>query len=90
MDRYGFRAKTFRYETLPDGVTPRVAIANSAQTDADLRGDIWGRTISSASAAGLSVWSSQQVWMLVPEAHLQQPNGQVIGGTALGASWLGR
>ena len=83
MDRYGFGRKTFRYETLPDGVTPRVHLANTTQTDADIRTDIWGNTISGATSAGLPIWSSQQVWMLVSEAHLEQPNGDIIGGTAL-------
>ncbi len=82
MDRYGFGFKTFRYETLPDGVTPRVRVVNTTQTDANIRTDVWGRTIDAASTGGLSVWSTGQVWMLFSEAHQQQANGSVIGGTA--------
>ncbi len=87
MDRYGFGFKTFRYETLPDGVTPRVRVVNTTQTDANIRTDVWGRTIDAASTGGLSVWSPGQVWMLFSEAHQQQANGSVLGGTALGASF---
>lgn len=87
MDRYGFGFKTFRFETEPDGVMPRIRTVRTATTDATIRGDIWGQTISAASGAGLPIWSTGQVWMLMSEAHLQQANGSVIGGTALGASF---
>lgn len=87
MERSGFGPKTFRYETEPDGTTPKVYTVNVAQTDDYLRGDLWGRTISAASAAGIPVWTARQVWWLIPEAHLQSAAGQVSGGTALGASF---
>jgi hypothetical protein len=87
MQRYGFGYKTFNCETLADGVTPSVHTVGTSMTDADLRSDIWGQTLTAASNAGLSLWSPGQVWLLVPEAHLQQPDGSIIGGTALGASW---
>jgi hypothetical protein len=87
MDRYGFGFKTFRYETLPDGITPRVRVVNTPQTDANIRTDIWARTIDAATSGGLSVWTPGQVWMLFSEAHEQQADGSVIGGTALGASF---
>lgn len=87
MDRYGFGFKTFRYETLLDGVTPLVRVVNTAQTDANIRTDIWARTLDAAASGGLSVWTPGQVWMLFSEAHQQQANASVIGGTALGASF---
>ncbi len=87
MDRYGFGFKTFRYETLPDGVTPRVRVVNTTQTDANIRTDVWGRTIDAASTGGLSVWIYRPGVDALLRAHQQQANGSVIGGTALGASF---
>ena len=87
MSRNGFGPKTFRFETESDGVTPKVYTVNVSQTDDYLRGDLWDRTISAASAAGVPVWTPKQVWWLIPEAHLQTPDGDITGGVALGASF---
>jgi hypothetical protein len=87
MERNGFGSRTFRYETESDGVTPKVYIVPVTVTDDYLRGDIWGRTISAASAAGIPVWASKQIWWLASEAHVQAANGSVSGGTALGAGF---
>lgn len=87
MERHGFGPKTFRYETSPDGVTPKVHVVKATVTDSYLRGDVWGRTIEAASQGGLSTWATGELWFLVPECHLQTSDGSVTGGTALGASW---
>jgi hypothetical protein len=84
MDRWGFGPKTFRFE---GGAGPTVHTVSTPTTAAQIRTDIWGQTISAAQGAGLSIWSSGQVWFLVSEAHQQQPDGDVVGGTALGGSF---
>ena len=38
FSRVGLAAKTFSYETMPDGVTPKVHVVNLPQLDSDLRG----------------------------------------------------
>jgi len=83
LDRWGFGPKTFRFEGGDDPIVRTVATPTTA---AQIRSDIWGQTISAAQGAGLSVWTSGQVWFLISEAHQQEPDGDVIGGTALGAS----
>jgi hypothetical protein len=87
MQRYGFGYKTFNYETLAGGVTPSVHTVSTSMTDANIRADVWGQTNTAAGNAGLSVWSTGEVWLLVPECHLQQSDGSIIGGSALGASY---
>lgn len=87
MEQNGFGAKTYVFETEADGVTPLVHVVHVNETDDFLRGDIWGRTIQAASNAGISVWASGELWVLIPEAHLMQPDGAVIGGTALGSGF---
>ena len=87
MSRYGFGYKTFQIETEADGITPKVNVVTTSTADATIRTDTWGQTINAASAAGLPIWTPGQVWLLVPESHLQQSNGSIIGGTALGASF---
>lgn len=85
MERFGFGSKTFQLEMEFDGVTPKVHTVESSDTADYLRGNIWGRTISAASAAGLSAWSPGEIWIFVPEAHLQSPDGRIAGGAALGS-----
>ncbi len=87
MEQNGFGAKTYVFETEADAVTPLVHVVHVTETDDFLRGDIWGRTIQAAGNAGISVWSSGELWVLIPEAHLMQADGTVIGGTALGAGF---
>ncbi len=87
MERNGFGSKTFRYESEPDGVTPRIHVRTVNVSDEHLRGDLWGRTLEAATAAGVPIWASKQIWWLVPEAHLLNADGTLVGGTALGASF---
>lgn len=88
IDQHGFGPKTFRLETEADRVTPRVHVVSVPETDADLRADPYGRTITAAQNAGLTVWTPGEVWFLVPELHLQTPDGAVTGGgVSLGASY---
>ncbi|HEX2974249.1 MAG TPA: hypothetical protein VHP11_18080, partial [Tepidisphaeraceae bacterium] len=51
-----------------------------------LRGDMWGRVNSAASNAGVPIWTEGQVWLLVPETHIQKSDSSIEGGVALGAS----
>jgi len=87
MERFGFGQRTFQLEMEPDGVTPLVHVVNASVADDYLRDDVWSHTIGAAGGGGLSVWSRGELWVLIPEAHLQQPDGNVTGGTALGASY---
>ena len=87
MERNGFGPKTFHVEAESDGRTPKVHVVDLAVGDAYLRGDLWGRTVSAASAAGVPVWASRQVWWLIPEAHVLKADGTLEGGTALGAGF---
>lgn len=87
MLAHGQGARCFTMETEADGVTPKIHVANVVETDSYLRGDIFGRTIDAAIAAGLPVWAVGEVWVLIPETHFQDPNGDITGGTALGASF---
>ena len=86
MERNGFGPKTFVYETEPDGTTPLIHVVNVAQTDDYLRGDIWGRVGQAAADAGVPIWASGQVWLLMPEIHVENPDGSIVGGVCLGAS----
>ncbi len=87
MVRYGYGPRTFRFEAGPDGVTPHVHIVQSSQSDTHFRENVWEHTIEEATAGGLPIWTAGQVWLLIPEAHIQASNGAVTGGVALGASW---
>jgi len=85
MDVNGFGRKSFSYETEPDGVTPRVHVLTVPATDGFLRGDIYGqRVLDAARTAGLPVGAPGQIWWLIPETHVQNPDGTVGGGFALG------
>ncbi|WP_276372159.1 T9SS type A sorting domain-containing protein [Chryseolinea sp. H1M3-3] len=87
MEQLGFGPKTFAVETEADGVTPLVHVVHVAETDDYLRGDIWGRTQTAAINAGLSLWATGEVWVVIPEAHLMLSDGTVTGGMAGGASF---
>jgi hypothetical protein len=87
MSHYGFGAKSFRYETEPDGLTPLIHVVDVPATDAEMRTDPWGAVINAASNGGVPVWATGQVWLLVPEMHVQHPDGSIEGGVALGASF---
>lgn len=86
MDRYGFGPKTFRLESDSRGA-PLVNVISTAKTDEQMRSDLWGNTINAASAGGLSPWALDHVYVLIPEAHQQQPDGSIVGGFAGGASF---
>ncbi len=86
MEQIGFGPKTFAVETEADGITPLVHVVQVPETDDYLRGDIWGRTQTAAINAGLSIWASGEVWVIIPEAHLMSADGTVTGGMAGGAS----
>ncbi len=87
MRRHGQGPKTFVYETELDGVTPRVHVIHVADMDSYIREDTWGRTLNAVSNAGVSLWQRGEVWLFLVETHVQQPDGDVVGGVALGASW---
>ena len=87
MIRNGFGSKSFTYETESDGVTPKIHVVDVAETDDFLREDVWSNVGSAASNAGVPIWSSGQVWLLIPEIHVQNSDGSVDGGVALGGSW---
>ena len=86
----GLAPKTFRYETEADGKTPLIHLVNIPETDVQIEGetdmDAWTNRINAARNAGLGVWQRGQVWLLVSESHLQQSDGSIKAGGALGAS----
>lgn len=86
MARHGFPGRQPRFEMEADGVTPKIHLVSVDRTDAELRVDLWGKTLDAAGVAGVPVWTSKQVWLLVSEAHMETADGGITGGTALGAS----
>ena len=86
MQRYGFGPLTFNYETESDGVTPQIWTVPVNDTDAAIRSDLFNRTMGDAAAAGVPVGSPGQDWMVIPEAHVESPNGVISGSTSLGES----
>jgi hypothetical protein len=84
MSRYGFGERTFRYETMPDGITPKVHVVRSSQDDSYFREDLWGRTETAVREAGFPIAEPGNVWWTVCEAHLMKPDGSIVGGIALG------
>ena len=85
MERNGFGSRTIRYETEADGVTPKVYVMPVSETDDYLRAAVWQRVVAAASGAGVPLWSQGEVWLLVAEIHLEQPDGTVIPKEAYGA-----
>jgi hypothetical protein len=88
MNRYGFGRKTFQFETLPDGVTPKVYSVTASITDTQMRQDIFNNTLGTA-AFGVGPSNNpggpKTVWALFNEEHLEQSNGTVLGDTSLGS-----
>jgi hypothetical protein len=82
MDRWGLGPKTFQLDSF--GATHVVTATESA---ASIRSNIWGNNIDAASVAGLPIWTQGEVWFLTSNSHQMQPDGSVVGGTALGASF---
>lgn len=92
IEQNGFDRKTFTVETEADGVTPLIHVVHVPETDEFLRGSgdglvIWDRTMTAASNAGISLWATGEVWVLIPELHLMSPDGRVTGDVALGAGY---
>lgn len=89
MQQNGFGPKTFIYETEEGSTRPKIHLVNVLQSDSYLRGnngyELFENTRNAAKEAGLSVDSAGEVWILIPETHLQNPDGSFIGGLALGA-----
>lgn len=85
MERNGFGPKTFASEMAGTGDALEVHQIEASVTDDYIRGGVWGRTMDAVNAAGFSVWSPGNLWVLVPEAHLQQSDSSIIGGFAGGA-----
>ena len=87
MEQNGFGPKTFIFETEGDGVTPLIHVVHVTETDEYLRGDLWNRAQTAASNAGISLWASGEVWVVIPETYLMFADGSGVGGVALGAGW---
>ena len=87
MERNGFGARTFNYETESDGFTPKINFVNAPNTDDYYRADPWARVSTAAQNAGYPVWSPGHVWWIIYEAHVMNPDGTVTGGFNGGASY---
>ncbi len=89
MQANGFGPKTFIYETEEGTTRPKIHLVNAEQTDTYLRGndayELFENTKNAAKSAGLSIDADGEVWVLVPETILQNPDGSFIGGMALGS-----
>jgi hypothetical protein len=88
MNRYGFGPKTFQFETLADGVTPKVYMTKTAITDAQMRQDIFNNTLGTAAfgvGPSNNPGSPKTVWALFSEEHVETSNGSVLGDTSLGS-----
>ena len=90
MEQNGFGQKTFTVETEANGITPRIHVVAVAETDSNLRNDIWGnRIIDAARAAGVTLGTSGELWWLIPEIHLENPDGTISGQFDYGSSYGG-
>jgi hypothetical protein len=88
MNRYGFGPKTFQFETLADGVTPKVYSTKTAITDTQMRQDIFNNTLGTAAfgvGPSNNPGSPKTVWALFSEEHAETSNGSVLGDTSLGS-----
>lgn len=90
MNQNGFGPKTFIYEPEEDSPRPKIHLVNVPETDSVLRGaendgyGLFDRTKAAAKNAGLSVDADGEVWILIPETHVQRPSGSFYGTLALG------
>lgn len=85
MERSGFGRKTFRFETESDGVTPFIHVLSVPQTDSYLRNDAYGnRVLEAVRGTGLPVGTSAQLWWLIPETHVEFPDGSISGSFEFG------
>ena len=89
MEQNGFGPKTFIFETEENSPRPKIHLANVLETDNYLRGsnayDLYDRTRIAAQNVGLSIGASGEIWVLIPETLLQNPDASFIGGLALGS-----
>ena len=79
--------RTFAFETESDGASPMIHLVKITETDDYLRDDLWSRTLAAAASSGIPLWTPGQIWILVPESHLQNADGSLTPGVALGASF---
>ena len=91
MTQSGLGPKSFAFETEPgDDATPLIHVAKLTVTDAFLRGDLYGgRVTNAARAAGLTVGNRAEVWWLIPETHVENPDGTISGSFDLSSSFGG-
>jgi len=91
MERQGFGEKTFSYETEADGITPRIHVLRLPNPDTAYRSTdgnaTWDKVLAGAGEVGISPFTTGEIWLLVHEAFVQDPNGPRIGGIALGAGF---
>lgn len=90
MEQNGFGSKTFIFETEENSPRPKIHLANVPETDSYLRGsganELYNRTQIAAQNVGLSIGESGEIWVLIPETLLQNPDASFIGGLALGSN----
>jgi hypothetical protein len=79
MELNGFPDMPFNVETEADGWTPKVYVIPTSQTDAYLASNMWARVGAAADAAGAQLWEANNIWFLVGEAHIMQPDGSLFG-----------
>ncbi len=90
MERNGFGPKTFTLEMEADGATPFIHVLPVSETDSFLRGDAYGgRVLDAARAAGLPVGTPEQIWWLIPETHIEFPDGGISGSFQFGTRIAG-
>jgi hypothetical protein len=87
MERYGFGAKTFQYETETDGVTPKINVIYGSHDAAYYRVDPWSRVGTDCQNKGLPIWTSGQQWLITYEAQTMNSDGTLVGGFNGGSSW---
>lgn len=93
MDRHGYGKRTIAYETESDGATPKINVLTLPYDDSYYRADddnntpqtIYDRVLEGARGLGIPPFQQGELWLYVHEAHLQHPDGRVVGGVALGA-----
>jgi len=88
MLQNGFGSKTFIYETEEESPRPKIHLVNVPETDDYLWGGngnvLFERTKVAAKNVGLTVDFEGELWILIPETHVQNPDGSFYGGLALG------
>jgi Bacterial Ig domain len=89
MEQNGFGAKTFIFETEENSPRPKIHLVNVPETDSYLRGSgadqLYDRTRTAVQNMGLSIGTGGEIWVLIPETLLQNPDASFIGGLTLGS-----